>query len=128
VRDRSARDAELAHERVTREEQRARERAERLAKVAGQLDLILAEVERLEAEQRWPEALAAARRAEAALALGEVEPSVHERIRKMLADLEMVARLEDIRLSRSERDPSSARWTFDDTGSARRYAAAFRDY
>src|SRR5262249_9428608 len=52
-------------ERWAREAEAAREQGERRAKVAGQVESILAEVDRLEGEQRWPEALAAARRAEA---------------------------------------------------------------
>ena len=62
VRDRSAREAEAA-----------RQQAERQAKVAGQVESIFAEVDRLEKEQKWPEALAAARRAEAAVAGGEAD-------------------------------------------------------
>src|SRR5205085_12180135 len=54
VRDRSAREAEAA-----------REQGERQAKVGGQVESIFAEVDRLEKEQKWPEALAAAPRAEA---------------------------------------------------------------
>src|SRR5581483_5608625 len=50
VRDRAAREAEAA-----------RQQAERHAKVAGQVEAILAEVDRLEKDQKWPEALAAAR-------------------------------------------------------------------
>src|SRR5581483_11871090 len=62
VRDRSAREAEAA-----------KQQAERQAKVAGQVESIFAEVDRLEKDQKWPEALAAARRAEAALAGGEAD-------------------------------------------------------
>src|SRR5579885_344910 len=62
VRDRAAREAEAA-----------RQLAERQAKVAGQVESILAEVDLLEKQQQWPEALAAARRAEAALAGGEAD-------------------------------------------------------
>ena len=57
VRDRSARDADAA-----------RQQQERQAKVTGQVDSIFREVDRLEKEQKWPEALEAARRADAAMA------------------------------------------------------------
>src|SRR5262249_34181503 len=57
VRDREAREAEAA-----------RQQAERRAKVAGEVDSIFREVDRLEKEQKWPEALVLARRAEAAVA------------------------------------------------------------
>ena len=42
-----------------------RDHEARRTKLAGQLDLILDEVQQYEAKQKWPEALAAARRAEA---------------------------------------------------------------
>ena len=113
-------------DRAARDEERARERTERLTKVAGQVELILAEVERLEKEQQWPDALVAARRAQAALAGGEADPDTSERVRQVLADLEMVARLEEIRLSLSEVSQDGRKLDRADT--AGRYAAAFREY
>src|SRR5262249_51095061 len=59
----------------------ARERLERQARAAGQVELILRDVERLEREQQWPEALATARRAEAVLAGGESDPATQDRVR-----------------------------------------------
>src|SRR5207248_71047 len=53
VRDRAAREAEAAQQRTARQ-----------AKAGGQVESLLAEVDRLEREQKWPEALAAARRAQ----------------------------------------------------------------
>ena len=50
-----------------------RDRAARHATVAGRVDLLLAEVDRLEGEQKWPEALAAARSAEAIVAGGDAD-------------------------------------------------------
>src|SRR5262249_3922226 len=50
-----------------------RDREVRRARVADQVALILDEVDRLEWAQKWPEALAAAKRAEAALAGGEAD-------------------------------------------------------
>src|SRR5215510_13987923 len=50
---------------------RGRERDTRRAKAAGQVESIFAEVDRFENEQKWAEALAAAQRAEAAVASGE---------------------------------------------------------
>jgi hypothetical protein len=90
LRDRSAREAELA-----------RQQADRQVKVAGQVESILAEVDRLEADQKWPEALASARRAEAALAGGEADATTVERIRDRLRGLEFIARLEQIRMHRA---------------------------
>src|SRR5207248_2327005 len=47
-------------DRDAREQEVARDRAAREAKVAGQVELIFTEVDRLEREQKWPEPLAAA--------------------------------------------------------------------
>ena len=44
--------------------------------VAGQVESIMAEVDRLEQEQKWPEALAAAQRAEAAVAAARPTPQL----------------------------------------------------
>ena len=98
--------------------------AERQAKVTGQVESILAEVDRLESEQKWPEALAAARRAEAAVAGGEADAATKERVHARLKDLEFIDRLEQIRMER-------ATWVegkFDLAGANREYARAFRDY
>ena len=89
VRDRSAREAEAA-----------RQQGERQAKVAGQVESIFGEVDRLEKEQKWPEALEAARRAEAAVAGGEADPATAERVHQRLRDLEFIDRLERIRMER----------------------------
>ncbi len=48
-----------------------RDRVARQARVSEQIELILDEVGRLEQEQKWTEALAAAKRASAVLASGE---------------------------------------------------------
>jgi tetratricopeptide (TPR) repeat protein len=114
-----------ARDRAARDEERTREHTERLTKVAGQVELILTEVERLETEQKWPEALAAARRAQAVVAGGEADPNTSDRVRQVLDDLEMVARLEEIRLSSRELFVGMKR---DTATAAGRYAAAFRDY
>jgi tetratricopeptide (TPR) repeat protein/serine/threonine protein kinase len=113
-------------DRAARDDERARERTERLTKVAGQVESILGEVERLQTEQKWSDALAVARRAQVLLASGEADADTNDRVRQVLANLEMVERLEEIRLSLGElkEDPSS----FDNSAAARHYAAAFRDY
>jgi serine/threonine protein kinase len=112
-------------DRAARDEERAREHTERLTKIAGQVELILAEVERLETEQKWPEALAAARRAQAVVAGSEVDTDSSDSVRQVLADLEFVARLEEIRLSASELIVGKG---FDHAAAAGRYATAFHDY
>jgi serine/threonine protein kinase len=58
----------------------------------------LAEVEALRQGRKYPAALAAARRAEQLLAEGEGHEGLRQRVRQVVADLEMVAQLEDIRL------------------------------
>ena len=92
--------------------------------MAGQVESILAEVDRLEKEQKWPEALAAARRAEAAVAGGEADAATAERVRERLKDLEFIDRLEQIRMQRA----TMVEGKFDHAGADREYARAFRDY
>jgi tetratricopeptide (TPR) repeat protein/serine/threonine protein kinase len=113
VRDRSAREAE-----------NTRQQEERQAKVAAQVASILAEVNRLETEQKWPEALLAARRAEAAVTGGEADPATTEMVRQRLRDLEFVDRLERIWM----RDATLVGWRSDTAGGDRAYAGAFHEY
>ncbi len=101
-----------------------RDRSARNARVAGLVELILAEVDRLEKEQKWPEALAAARRAEAAVTGGEADAETAMRIRQRLKDLEFIDRLEQIRVQRA----TLVQGHFDNAGVRREYARAFRDY
>ncbi len=80
----------------------------------------------------WAEARAMARRAEALLEGGPVEPALAERVRTLLRELaeeekdrRMVAALETIRLRQTEIDE---REMFDSPGADRRYSEAFRQY
>src|SRR5687768_432250 len=101
-----------------------RDRTARYARVAGQVELILAEVDKLEREQNWPDALAAARRAEAAVAGGEADEATARRVREHLRDLELIDRLEQIRMQQ-------VTWVgreFALAGANREYARAFREY
>ena len=84
-------------DRTAREEQLAQERTARQMTVSGQLELILDEVARLQQAEKWSEARTSARRAEPALAEGEAPPDILERVRQALADLELVRRIEEIR-------------------------------
>jgi tetratricopeptide (TPR) repeat protein len=113
VRDRSAREAEAA-----------RQQAERLGRGAGHIESIFTEVDRFEDEQKWPEALAAARRAEAVVAGGEADAETAERVRARLKSLAFIDRLEQIRTERA----TLVDGKFDDVGADRKYARAFRDY
>ena len=69
----------MVRDRGARAEEAANEQAERRARLTGQVALVVEEVHRLEADQKWPEALAAAQRAQALAAGGEVEPGVEAR-------------------------------------------------
>jgi tetratricopeptide (TPR) repeat protein len=102
-----------------------RDRTARHAKVAGQVELILSEIDQLQREQKWAEALVAARRAEAVLTGGDADAATAQRVRQRLEDLELLDTLEQIRMQ-------SAMWVdgkFDYAAAAdRNYARAFRDY
>src|SRR5205085_1658060 len=113
VRDRSAREAEAALQ-----------REERQAKVAGQVEAVFAEVDRLEKAQKWPEALEAARRAAAAVAGGDADPATAERVHRRLRDLEFIDRLEQIRMGQA----TLVEGLFDNAGRDRDYARDFREY
>jgi serine/threonine protein kinase/Flp pilus assembly protein TadD len=108
------------HDRSAREAETARQHAERQAKLAGQVESIVAEVDRLAREQKWPESLAAARRAEAAVAGGEPDGETAQRVRMLLKDLQLINRLEQIRMEKA----ADSSWKQTD----REYARAFRDY
>ena len=99
----------------------ARDKEARQAKLAGQLELILDEVTLLEAEQKWPEALAAARRAEALLSGGGGDAELDQQVQGVLVDLELIQRLESIRLETVDLQGSGFEWA------DRSYAAAFRE-
>jgi serine/threonine protein kinase/Flp pilus assembly protein TadD len=89
VRDRAAQRAEFE-----------RDRTERQQRLTLQVDLILADVDRLLGEQKWPEALVVVRQAEAALAGGEAAADLEAKVRKRVSDLELVERLEELRLTK----------------------------
>src|SRR5262249_26588286 len=100
-----------------------RDRTAREQRLASQVEMILDEVERLEQEQRWPEAQAAAKRAEAALAGAEAE-AIRRRVGEVRRHLAFVARLDRIRQDRA----TVVERKLNDAGAARDYALAFRDY
>jgi tetratricopeptide (TPR) repeat protein/serine/threonine protein kinase len=99
------------------------QRATQQARMTVQVELLLDEVKRLQEQEKWPEALAMAKRAEAALAGGEAEPATDARVEQVLADLELVRLLEDIRLETSQLNVLQ----FDFARADQRYAAAFRE-
>ena len=101
-----------------------RDRAARHARVAGQLELILGEVDQLERGQKWAEALAAARRAEAALAGGEADSAMAARVGDRLKDLQFIDRLEKTRMQAA----TIVEGKSDNAGADQDYARTFRDY
>src|SRR5262249_22356747 len=98
-----------------------RDRAARQSRNQAQVGQILTEVGQLEKEQKWPEALAVAQRAEALTADG-ADAATQVRVRHALHALRMVAGLEEVRLSETYTAGAEGRATahFPDL-----YAAAF---
>jgi tetratricopeptide (TPR) repeat protein len=74
--------------------------------------------------KNWQQALAEARRAEAALTGEEPQGELQRKVEERLKDLMMVTRLENIRLEQSVHQEGA----FDDAGTDRKYAQAFREY
>ena len=96
--------------------------AQKRAAAEREVNLALEDAARLQGQGQWPEALSAARRAEGLLA-GGVRGDLQERVRRRRADLEMVARLEEVGLLESDQEGN--------VGPAARnvaYAQAFREY
>jgi serine/threonine protein kinase/cytochrome c-type biogenesis protein CcmH/NrfG len=101
----------------------ARDRAERLAAAERKAKGAVEEATRLQVDKKWPEALEAARRAEAFLAEGGSD-ELHGRLGRLRKEVEMALRLEEIRVPGAGTDPATA-------GPAKRfasYARAFRDF
>ncbi|HZL90049.1 MAG TPA: tetratricopeptide repeat protein [Pirellulaceae bacterium] len=78
-----------------------RDRAGRQAAVEQEVNLALKEAGRLQEQGQWPEALSSAKRAEGLLAGGGSD-ELRERVRQLRKDVEMVLRLEEIRLLSSQ--------------------------
>jgi eukaryotic-like serine/threonine-protein kinase len=100
------------------------DRVARQGRTGAQVDLILSEVDRLELEQKWPDALVAARRADAAATSGEADKETAQRVHAWLKDLEFIDRLEQLRMERA----TAVDGEFDSAGADREYARAFREY
>jgi hypothetical protein len=100
-----------------------RDRSARKQRLTDQVELILQDVDRLEQEQKWPEALAAIERAEAALTSGGVDDAIRRRLSQVQRELAFVARLERVR-----QDLSSMSEGKTNVGAVRDFPPAFRDY
>jgi tetratricopeptide (TPR) repeat protein len=101
-----------------------RDRAAREHRLAAQVELILDDVDRLEREQSWPEALAAADRAEAAMAGGEAGDASRQRVREVRRGLAFVAQLERIR----QDGAIIVEGKYNNRGAVEGYRQTFRDY
>jgi tetratricopeptide (TPR) repeat protein len=72
--------------------------AQERAQTAGRVEEILRRAGDLQAQGKWAEALEAAQPAEVLLQLGGGSPELKQRVQALLKDLQMIQRLEDIRL------------------------------
>jgi tetratricopeptide (TPR) repeat protein len=110
-----------------------RDRAARQVQDAADLHAALEEVQRSRREGRWPQAQAAAQRAEALLRNGAAEPALARRVRGLLrelaeeeADRRLVARVEEIRLLQAEVNVKDNRFVLE--RAIPEYRQAFGDY
>jgi eukaryotic-like serine/threonine-protein kinase len=108
---------------AARAQEAARKRETRQALMRERVTLALEEAGNRYQDGRWKEALHAAKRAEALAATGEADEETYQRARVMLADMQMLANLENVRV-RSTQNKSGFDLREEDRGNAR----AFREY
>jgi tetratricopeptide (TPR) repeat protein len=101
-----------------------RDRAARRAVTEQNVRQALDEAERLQAEGKWLGALEAVKRAEGIVASSNSSLQLQEQVREHRQDLEMIGRLEDIRLQSTANKGGH----FDRGLRDQAYAQAFRDY
>jgi eukaryotic-like serine/threonine-protein kinase len=101
-----------------------RDRSARLATTEREGETALAEATQLAGQRKWPEALAWVQRAEGILAHSTGSEALGRRVQDLRWDLEMVARLEEIRLQAEEVKDNH----FDSARNDPAYAQAFREY
>jgi serine/threonine protein kinase/Flp pilus assembly protein TadD len=102
-----------------------RDRAERRQKMGREIATAVSDAENWYRRDNLIEALAAVKRAVAPLASGEGRADLRERIAELSKDLEMVRRLEEIRLPRA-RDGIEGH--YDNAWADESYGEAFREY
>jgi serine/threonine protein kinase/Tfp pilus assembly protein PilF len=103
----------------------ARDRATRWAVAEEKVQLALADAAELHRQARWPEALEAVKRAEGILSGGGSD-ELRLRVGRLRRDLEMILRLESIRVPRA--GAGAAERDGDNAWADAAYAQAFRDY
>lgn len=101
-----------------------RERADRVARLATRVERVLADLDRLAAVQEWDAALAAARNARAVIGDGEPDEHTRDRVHTAVRELELVGRLDRIRMAASAWKEGG----FDFAGADRAYREAFRHF
>src|SRR5262245_9066830 len=100
-----------------------RDRAARQTALEMRVNLAMKEAEQWQDKARWPEALSVVKRAEALLA-GSGGDELRERVSLLRKDVEMVLRVEEIPLLRSQMKENEWDWA----GTDQAYAKAFTDY
>ncbi|HEV3447547.1 MAG TPA: protein kinase, partial [Gemmataceae bacterium] len=98
--------------------------AQKRAAAEGEARAAMREAAGLLEEERWPEALSAARRAEGALLGVGADPALRRQARELIADLEMASQLQEAPLLGAPVKDGP----FDADARDAAYAAAFRDY
>jgi serine/threonine protein kinase/tetratricopeptide (TPR) repeat protein len=100
--------------------------AQKRSETAGAVQEALRRAEGLQTQNKWPEALEAAKRAAALLQLGGGSTDLSRRVQGLVADLEMIRRLED--LLHPEDIIGGVRNSQDYLRGDSLYAEAFRNY
>jgi serine/threonine protein kinase/Flp pilus assembly protein TadD len=103
-----------------------RDRAARQASTATAVGVALAEAQQFLGEGRWPQAQAAAQRAEALLQGGAGEPDLAEQAHGLLRELALLAALEETRLRQAEVQVRENRFLME--RALPEYRQAFRNY
>jgi tetratricopeptide (TPR) repeat protein len=105
--------------------------ANQRAAVEAAADTALRQADTFQEQGKWPEALASARHAEVLVNAGSAGQGLRGRVRRRRADLEMVARVEEIRMLTSPTyDPkdTTRELNYDVAMRDQSYEAAFREY
>lgn len=110
-------------DRAVRAEEAARDRQTRRAMIQERVTLALEEANTRYQEGRWKESLDAAKRAEALAATGEGDDETRRRARQVLGDMQMLAKLEEVRVQ-STHNELGFDLAAEDSGNAE----AFREY